>query len=650
VICGWWEECPAANVGIATGGGLVVLDEDGTDGAASLEGKHLPPTPCASTGKGLHRYFASGNGQVRNAVRLLPGVDLRGEGGYVVAPPSIHPSGAAYAWCDGLAPDEVALAPMPDWLANLLGQGRPPQGPAPQVPERIAEGQRNAALTSLAGTMRRHGMGVDAIEAALLADNAARCDPPLAETEVRQIAQSVARYPAPDNADAVAEGLAEPTDAGNAVLIAALYGDRLRFDHPRQRWLLWRGHWWSEDVDGAVQRLALDAAHYRYTKAWDLPEEAQKDAIRWAVNSRQNHRLSAALSVAKVLPPLADAGEWDTEPHLLGVVNGVVDLRTGALLEGDPGQRITRHVPLVYDANAACPRWQRFVLEVCDGREDLAEYMRLAAGYSITAETSEQCLFVCHGRGSTGKSTLLGRIAEISGPYGRTASFEAFADPPGHLESLAVLAGARFVTSSETREHVRLNEQRLKVLSHGNDRMAAAVKYGHEFEFTPCCKLWLGLNHRPRVQDDSTGFWRSVRLVPFEREFSPLTDPSLKATLQAELPGILAWAVRGARDWYRHGLPQVAEVQTATEVWRAESDPLAEWLETACVERAEARTPFADLWESYLDWTERQRLPVKERLSRLSVGKRLTDRFGKSHLVKMEGKPVRFYTGLGLQL
>lgn len=444
----------------------------------------------------------------------------------------------------------------------------------------------------------------------------------------------------------VDEALKEPTDSANGTLIAALYGDRLRWDRDRERWLVWGDHWWVQDKGEAPLRLAMDAAKFRFRHAWDLPDETEaKHAMQWALASRQHHRLIAALQIAKALAPIEDKGAWDTSPSLLGVANGVVDLRTGELLPGDREQRITRHLDLAFDATACCPRWERLVLEVCDEREGLANFVRIAAGYSLTGETSEQCLFVLHGRGSTGKSTLLAHLTSVIGPYARTASFEAFADPPGHSESLAVLDGGRFVTCAETRENTRLNEQRLKVLAHGNDRIAASFKYGHEFRFTSCAKLWLALNHKPRVQDDSTGFWRSVRLIPFDRVFDPQAEPDLDETLDAEAAGILAWLVRAARDWYSAGLPKVAEVLDATQAWEREANPLGEWLEDRCVEGEEYQTVRVDLWESYLDWCEEARIPQRERLSERAFSRRCTTRWGAAER-KHEG---RWYRGVGLR-
>jgi len=191
IIREWWTASPLANIGIATGDGLLVLD---VDDPAALNGRGVPATATVETSPGRLQYYfdANGLGEVRNAAGLLPSVDIRGDGGYVVAPPSCHPKGHEYRWLDFLSPAEAGLAAPPDWLRELLADGSPRSaGPLPDV---IPEGQRNDMLTSLAGSMRRRGAIQVAIEAALLAENKARCEPPLPDEEVRAIAASVARY------------------------------------------------------------------------------------------------------------------------------------------------------------------------------------------------------------------------------------------------------------------------------------------------------------------------------------------------------------------------------------------------------------------------------------------------------------------------
>lgn len=201
-IRAWWTEWPDANIGIATGRGLVVVDIDpksgGDEGFEETVARlgALPDTvECLTGGGGRHIYLSVPEGtQVRNsASKLAPGVDVRGDGGYVVAPPSGHASGRAYAWESSCRPDEVEVAPMPaTWLAALV---RP--APKLRVIEggRVGEGARNDVLFKLACSMRSAGLGGSAILAALLAHNDERCDPPLDPAEVKGIATSVERYP-----------------------------------------------------------------------------------------------------------------------------------------------------------------------------------------------------------------------------------------------------------------------------------------------------------------------------------------------------------------------------------------------------------------------------------------------------------------------
>ncbi len=195
-IRSWWEKYPLANIGIPTGAasGFVALDIDpgGDDSLAQLTRTHgpLPDTREVKTGRGRQLWFACPDSPTRNSAGTLGrGLDIRGGGGYVVVPPSIHPNGEHYLFSNSLQP-----AAMPDWLIGLLLEEKPPERAGNGAGERIPKGQRNTHLASLAGSMRRRGMSPAAIEAALQKENALRCDAPLLESEVRRIAASVSQY------------------------------------------------------------------------------------------------------------------------------------------------------------------------------------------------------------------------------------------------------------------------------------------------------------------------------------------------------------------------------------------------------------------------------------------------------------------------
>jgi hypothetical protein len=195
----WWRKWPDANIGILTGHGLIVLDVDvHKDGTSN--GLDLPDTLRAVTGSGGEHWYMRADGDCANSVELVgPGLDVRADGGYVLAPPSLHACGKRYEWDAGGA-ETVAAAP--DWFLKLARQRRVTVSEGAAAPDAFVAGGRNDAMASLAGAMRRKGMSERGILAALLEENAARCRPPLDEAEVRRTAHSVARYTASDPVNA----------------------------------------------------------------------------------------------------------------------------------------------------------------------------------------------------------------------------------------------------------------------------------------------------------------------------------------------------------------------------------------------------------------------------------------------------------------
>lgn len=438
------------------------------------------------------------------------------------------------------------------------------------------------------------------------------------------------------------------TDSGNAEAFAATHAGQVRFDHRLNRWLIRGEHRWLSDRVGEVRLLAREVSRGRLRAAADITDDEQrKAAVKHAQRSESRYHLDAMLALSKSEPAIADAGDsWDTDPGLLGVENGVLDLRTGTLRPGRPDDRITFASPVPYRPDATCRRFDQFLREVFCGDETVISFIQRAVGYSLTGDTSEQALFLLYGSGRNGKSVLLNTLRNLAGDYALNLPFSAF-EVAGRSQlspELALLPWKRLVTSSETNDGVRLNEARIKAMT-GGDPITANPKYAPPFEFKPVAKYWLAVNHLPVVRDDSVGFWRRVMLVGFPRAFAEHErDLHLEETLRAELPGILAWAVRGALAWRREELDPPASVRMATESYRSDSDLVADFLEAFCVVGEGLSARAEPLYRSYVAYTESLGMPSRERLSLNAFGRRMTERFQKKPT-----KTGKFYLGVELR-
>ncbi len=192
VVTQMWNSYPWANIAIATGNGLVVVDVDGPQGADSLKALGAPRTATSSTGRGQHFYY---EGDAGCRTKLAPGIDIRGQGGYVIAPPSRHANGAAYTWSRPLS---EGIASAPEWVNHRRKASRAHEtlaSPAHPDLKHWPEGERNDRLFRHPAAMRALGMSPAEIAAALPKANAERCHPPLDPGEVAQIAKSAGQRP-----------------------------------------------------------------------------------------------------------------------------------------------------------------------------------------------------------------------------------------------------------------------------------------------------------------------------------------------------------------------------------------------------------------------------------------------------------------------
>lgn len=648
-IRAWWDKHPLANIGVDCGRSkLAVVDLDiknGADGPGEWAALNIDDSAALeqeTPSGGIHKIWSTPDGIKSTAGKLGPGIDTRGEGGYIVVAPSCTPEGS-YVWEASSHPQDQAPGTLPVELADLLKmnghhKASDPWDSAAQavqlgqdtnaLPEHITEGERNVRLASLAGSMRRRGLDAQDMLPTLLAFDQKHCEPPLGAQEVQAIAESIERYP-PGNVPAIEpptdrkESLltrADASDEGNARCVDALYQGQ--FLHVEAfGWMAHeRTHWGRELAESRLDRAVVNVLQRRRLAAVQTDQEHIVRVTRaTATNVRNCKYLYESLVPAKV-------ADFDSFPDLLNCKNGVLNLRTGKLVDHLPGQRFTYCLPIEYDDKADHSQWRALLLEWTGGDPQLVDFLQSAVGYTLTGHTSEECLFYLYGPTRSGKGSFTETLLYMLGkePLATEVDFGAFTMDRSHDSQNFDLAGlkpCRFVAASESSKYSSLNTARVKAITGGNEVRCAFKRKDH-FSYRPQFKVWLSSNYPVNADVDDDAIWYRLKVIQFPNSYAGREDKTLKAQLKQKesLQAVLAWAVKGAIRWYNQegtGLRVPQAVQDTTNAQRLELDYVGQWLEE-CIEQVQTGTHFVPnsaLYLSYSEWCKENGVTPKHKRS-----------------------------------
>ena len=451
--------------------------------------------------------------------------------------------------------------------------------------------------------------------------------------EIADLQQAVSRAAKPWWSDY------EPDEAGQSDAFLQLYGDDRAFVAGLERWHYWQGAYWQADDTRAFRRElgamlnmvhgeAINAARQmlRQAEAMKDPNQGANDPARAAM---QEAKAAMARAMAwrrtdRRLNAIDNLCSYERAVHhdrlnagnLLNLANGTLDLDTYTLRSHNRADMLTHCLGYAYDPAATCPRWLQFLSEVLvaeDGRtpdHELAAVFQEAIGYALTVETCYEAMFWLSGGGANGKSTALGVVQALLGD-GLAVSLDLGAlGRPDASYYLAGLSGARVVFSTEAGKGQAVADDILKRLASGEPIPARPIR-GEPITIKPVCKLFWALNDTPTVKDTSDGFWRRLRLIPFNRQFSEdERDTQLAGKLREELPGILNWALEGLRRLRSNGrFTDAAAMREAVTEYRTSQNAVALWLNertTYALEEAqrplEARTRARVAFKDYEQW------------------------------------------------
>lgn len=697
-VAQWWQQWPDSLVAVPTGqrSGLYVLDLDrkpeaGKDGVRALQAAGLVPPRTrinhTLTG-GMHLlYRLPVNGACRTDSDVLaPGVDRRGDGGYVIWWPA-----------HGGAVHIEALADCPAWMAaepeRAQSDTLPPMGLQEHElhdllrripPERMSS--RSEWLR--VGMALHHETGGD--ERGLRMWNAYSClwpkydGLPALEREWDTFGRSSREYVtmrsyvpqewrrvSPEEAFAGGVVVAAPvmaapvvvaqhglaalpysvpnlpmatidardgtattrplTERGNAMRMHDRYRDVLRYIPEIKGWLHWENNAWLLDKDSSH-------VHFKVSELADgIYQEGQANVfesmtyVKWARKTQELRTAKASAALLATYPGMRmSAALLDTDPMLVGFDNGrqVIDLTTGHARVAMPNDYVTKSLGVSSVGTAdGSPRWLQFLDEVFCGDTELIDWMQRWCGYVLTGRCSEEFFIFAYGAGRNGKGVFFDTLLSIMGEYGVTMAKETLQESKrsasGTSEDIAQLRGMRLAMSAETGEGVAMDEALLKTMT-GGDMIAARKAYESMMSFRAMAKIAVMGNHKPVIKGTDWAVWSRVRMVPFLRIFT-VPDETLKQRFRDEAPHILAWMLDGCIAWQRRGLKDVpGAVGVATSAYREEMDVIGSWLNDRIDLDKNAKTAASLLYANYNKWAIEN--GHKNPMSAQSLGRKLGDR------------------------
>jgi P4 family phage/plasmid primase-like protien len=421
---------------------------------------------------------------------------------------------------------------------------------------------------------------------------------------------------APEDDFMNAEPIGQGGDLANGDAFAAEYKGKLRYVPQWKAWLQWSndGRWVRCNM-GEQTEMAKLFARRNFRRACNAYADSpikENDVRKKRADDlfSEGRKLEAMLRYAGSVKGVATPPDaFDANPWHLGVPGGLVDLKRGSFRAATPDDLISRRAGAAFVEGAACPHWDAFLMQV-QPDVSIRAFIQRAVGYTITGSVSQEVAFFAHGSGANGKSVFANVLNRLMGDYAVTVGSRLLTKSRNGTDSesdrlVSSLIGKRLALANETGASEVWNDQRLKEIV-SNEQISARRLYGEAFSFQPTHKIWIRGNHQPGAHDAGDGFWRRLVPVGFSvqiPESERVMDLDAKI-IEAELSGVLNWAIAGCMAWQRDGLGVPAAIRGEVDRYRRDTDILGQWTESHCVRVAGQRLTVANAYRAYRHFCE----------------------------------------------
>ena len=445
----------------------------------------------------------------------------------------------------------------------------------------------------------------------------------------------------PKDVDALSEeaggrpGYRSLSDVGNGRRLVDSFGSTIRYT-PNMGWFIWEGNYWKPDAQKlSIREVSKSVSTVTASEVVNYgPDDARaQELVKWANQAKSNARIVAMIDQATSDERIqVTVDEWDKDPHLLGVRNGVIDLKTGALKSGRPDLHITKRSPIAYTPGLTNHRWETFLDEATKGDKELQDWLQRAVGYTLTGLNNQDVAFIIYGPPGSGKNTFIETIYEALGKseyaWALDSNILALGDRMNSTDEyhMAKLIGRRMIWVDELPENERIKENQVKKLT-GSGTIQGRNPGEQPIQFTSQGKLWISTNHRPIITDDA--MWRRLRPIPLTNK-PEKPDPSLKSYLadpEGALPAVLAWAVEGAVKYLSSSaidpLGWCSVVKEAAEAYQKNEDRIGAFLEEETRAEEGGSLQVNSLYRIYKNWSDAR---SEKPLTQIGFQRKLVDR------------------------
>ena len=408
----------------------------------------------------------------------------------------------------------------------------------------------------------------------------------------------------------------EWSEMGMAALFGVLYSHEARYCPEHKSWYTYMdGVWRKDEGEILVSNKMKEFARLMVIYCGEImDDDLRKKYLRFVDGMGDRRLRDRILKDARDELPI-HAADFDANPYLINCLNGTYNLEDFSFREHSWDDFLTMQTNFRHTVrrDVKCERWENFIQEVTENDQGKADYLQRALGYSMLGLSNEECMFILWGKTTrNGKSTLLNTIETMLGDYAKVAPVGMICrdgkakDAEAASPTLAGLKGKRFVTMAESNEYGKLDEEKIKQLT-GGEEISARALYQSAITFKPQFTLWLSCNDLPMVTDKSLFASERIRVVEFSRHFKPEEqDKNLKTelTTQEAMSGIFMWLIRGYIRYKQRGLTMPESMRRVVRQYEKDNDLVLQFLESRCEIAADGTVKAKDLYASFKLWAK----------------------------------------------